>query len=41
MHRGLFLIRNGMEPVAAALGVSRFTIHSYIEQIKRKKAAWP
>ncbi|MFC6839817.1 helix-turn-helix transcriptional regulator [Xanthomonas theicola] len=39
MHRGLFLIRNSVEQVAAALGVSRFTIYNYIEQIKQKKAA--
>ncbi|MBB4126512.1 putative transcriptional regulator YheO [Xanthomonas translucens] len=38
MHRGLFLIRNSVEQVAAALGVSRFTIYNYIEQIKQKKA---
>lgn len=38
MHRGLFLIRNSVEQVAAALGVSRFTIYNYIEQIKRKAA---
>ncbi|MEP6908686.1 MAG: PAS domain-containing protein [Pseudoxanthomonas sp.] len=36
MQRGLFLIRNSVEQVAAALGVSRFTIYNYIEQIKQK-----
>jgi len=37
MNRGLFLIRNSVEQVAAALGVSRFTIYNYIEQIKRRR----
>ncbi len=37
MHRGLFLIRNSVEQVAATLGVSRFTVYNYIEQIKQKK----
>ncbi|MFT4197058.1 MAG: PAS domain-containing protein [Pseudoxanthomonas sp.] len=37
MQRGLFLIRNSVEQVAAALGVSRFTIYNYIEQIKRRR----
>lgn len=36
MHRGLFLVRNSVEQVAAALGVSRFTVYNYIEQIKQK-----
>jgi predicted transcriptional regulator YheO len=36
MQRGLFLIRNSVEQVAAALGVSRFTIYNYLEQIKRR-----
>ncbi len=41
MQRGLFLIRNSVEQVAAALGVSRFTIYNYLEQIKRKSGGTP
>lgn len=39
MERGLFLIRNSVNQVALALGVSRFTIYNYIDQIKRRDNA--
>ena len=35
MHeRGLFLIRGGVERAAAALGISRFTLYSYLKEIR-------
>jgi len=35
MHeRGLFLIRGGVERVAAALGISRFTLYSYLKEVR-------
>lgn len=36
MQRGLFLMRNSVTQVADALGVSRFTIYNYIDQIKQR-----
>lgn len=38
MQRGLFLVRNSVSQVAEALGVSRFTIYNYIDEIKHKTA---
>jgi predicted transcriptional regulator YheO len=35
MHeRGLFLIRGGVERAAAALGVSKFTLYSYLKEVR-------
>ena len=35
MHeRGLFLIRGGVERAAAALGISRFTLYSYLKEVR-------
>lgn len=36
MQRGLFMIRNSVSRAASALGVSRFTIYNYIDQIKQR-----
>lgn len=38
-ERGAFLVRHGVETVAAALGVSRFTVYNYLhreEQSRRR-----
>ncbi|MDC9837576.1 helix-turn-helix transcriptional regulator [Rhizobium binxianense] len=32
--RGLFMIRSSVDVAAASLGISRFTVYSYLEQIK-------
>jgi predicted transcriptional regulator YheO len=35
MHeRGLFLVRGGVERAAAALGVSKFTLYSYLKEVR-------
>ena len=35
MHeRGLFLIRGGVERAAAALGISKFTLYSYLKEVR-------
>ena len=34
MHRGVFLIRGGVERAAVALGVSRFTVYNYLEELR-------
>jgi predicted transcriptional regulator YheO len=35
MHdRGLFLIRGGVERAAAAMGLSRFTLYSYLKEVR-------
>jgi predicted transcriptional regulator YheO len=34
-RRGLFLIRSSVDLVAANLGVSRFTIYNYLDELKR------
>jgi predicted transcriptional regulator YheO len=34
-RRGLFLIRSSVDMVAANLGVSRFTIYNYLDELKR------
>lgn len=33
-ERGLFLIRGGVERAAAALGISRFTLYSYLKEVR-------
>ncbi|MNE73681.1 hypothetical protein D3C80_1697050 [compost metagenome] len=32
--RGLFIVKGGIEKAAAALGVTRYTIYNYLEQIR-------
>jgi predicted transcriptional regulator YheO len=36
-QRGLFIVKGGVERAAAALGVSRFTIYNYMEQLRRRE----
>ncbi|MFJ4153924.1 transcriptional regulator [Pseudomonas sp. NPDC089752] len=33
-ERGLFIVKGGVEKAAAALGVTRFTIYNYLEEIR-------
>lgn len=33
-ERGLFIVKGGVEKAAAALGVSRFTVYNYLDQIR-------
>ena len=40
MHeRGLFLIRGGVERAASALGISRFTLYSYLKEVRERERA--
>lgn len=32
--RGIFIVKGGIEKAAAALGVTRYTIYNYLEQIR-------
>jgi len=36
-ERGLFLIRGGVERAATALGISRFTLYSYLKEVRQQK----
>lgn len=38
-ERGMFLLRDAVETVAAALGVTRFTIYNYLNEIDARDAA--
>ncbi|WP_373987104.1 transcriptional regulator [Duganella sp. BuS-21] len=38
-RRGLFIVKGGVERAAAALGVSRFTVYNYMEQLRRREQA--
>jgi len=40
-RRGLFLIRASVDMVAANLGVSRFTIYNYLDELKRADGETP
>ena len=33
-ERGLFIVKGGVEKAATALGVTRFTIYNYLEQLR-------
>ncbi|VWX62924.1 Sensory box protein [Burkholderiales bacterium 8X] len=35
-ERGLFMVRGGIERAAAALGVTRFTIYNYLDELKTR-----
>lgn len=35
-ERGLFMVRGGVERAATALGVTRFTIYNYLDELKRR-----
>ncbi len=37
--RGLFIVKGGIEKAAAALGVTRYTIYNYLEQIRATENA--
>ncbi len=39
LDRGLFIVKGGVEKAAAALGVTRFTVYNYLEDVKRRRAA--
>ncbi len=39
--RGLFLIRSSVDMAAARLGVSRFTIYNYLDELKRFGKSYP
>lgn len=39
LERGLFMVRGGVERAAAALGVTRFTIYNYLEDVKSRRGA--
>ncbi len=34
-HRGMFMVRGGVEKAAKVLGVTRYTVYNYLEQIKK------
>lgn len=36
MHRGLFIVKGGVERAAQALGVTRFTIYNYLDTLKSR-----
>ncbi|MGX9919374.1 helix-turn-helix domain-containing protein [Streptomyces sp. NPDC002248] len=36
--RGAFTVRHGVETVAAALGVSRFTVYNYLRHVNEQRA---
>lgn len=38
-ERGLFIVKGGVERAAAALGVTRFTIYNYLEQLRGDTSA--
>lgn len=37
--RGIFIVKGGIEKAAAALGVTRYTIYNYLEQIRATENA--
>ncbi|MDT9645354.1 helix-turn-helix domain-containing protein, partial [Pseudomonas sp. JV245A] len=37
-ERGVFIVKGGIEKAAAALGVTRYTIYNYLEQIRAQGA---
>jgi predicted transcriptional regulator YheO len=38
-ERGLFIVKGGIEKAAAALGVTRYTIYNYLDEIGKRSAA--
>jgi predicted transcriptional regulator YheO len=38
LERGLFIVKGGVEKAAAALGVTRFTVYNYLEEVKSRRA---
>jgi predicted transcriptional regulator YheO len=39
LERGLFMVRGGVERAATALGVTRFTVYNYLEDVKSRRGA--
>lgn len=39
LERGLFMVRGGVERAATALGVTRYTIYNYLDEVKLRRAA--
>ncbi|MNE97027.1 hypothetical protein D3C80_1953170 [compost metagenome] len=37
--RGIFIVKGGIEKAAAVLGVTRYTIYNYLEQIRATENA--
>ncbi|HVZ43909.1 MAG TPA: PAS domain-containing protein [Ramlibacter sp.] len=37
-ERGLFIVKGGVEKAAAALGVTRFTVYNYLDDVKSRRA---
>jgi predicted transcriptional regulator YheO len=33
-ERGLFIVKGGVEKAASALGVTRYTVYNYLEQLR-------
>jgi len=40
-ERGLFIVKGGIEKAAAVLGVTRFTIHNYLNEIRAQQESEP
>ena len=40
-ERGLFIVKGGVEKAAAALGVTRYTVYNYLEQLRGEPTAAP
>jgi predicted transcriptional regulator YheO len=38
-ERGLFIVKGGVEKAAEALGVTRYTVYNYLEQLRGEPAA--
>lgn len=36
MQRGLFIVKGGVERAAKALGVTRFTVYNYLDELRRR-----
>lgn len=41
MQRGLFMVKGGVERAAQALGVTRFTIYNYLDELRGRDGAKP
>ena len=38
-ERGIFIVKGGIEKAAAALGVTRYTVYNYLEEIRKQTAS--
>jgi predicted transcriptional regulator YheO len=41
LERGLFMVKGGVEKAAAVLGVTRFTVYNYLEELRQRKGEDP